>query len=130
MPYYRETLLSAFPDLVSDVGAPPPRYEPSMFDNMTAFEYGWYAPNTAGTLPNQVEDTRKDKNKNAQAIQAPKFLSERSRDAKSSQANSVDEIGQALHSSELASLGPEAPSMYRTVEIKFSKFGVDDFDFG
>ncbi|ERS99373.1 hypothetical protein HMPREF1624_04573 [Sporothrix schenckii ATCC 58251] len=136
VPYYRDVLLSAFPSLVSDVGAPPPRYDHSMLEAMTPFEHGWYAPNTAGTLPNQVEDTRKDENKTTQTIQAPKFLSERSRDGGNSSAaqppfpNSVDEIGAALASSELASLGPEAPGMYRNVEIKFSKFGVDDFDFG
>jgi hypothetical protein len=27
-------------------------------------------------------------------------------------------------------LKPEAPPMYRNLEIKYSKFGVDDFDFG
>ncbi|OAA68024.1 pab-dependent poly-specific ribonuclease subunit [Niveomyces insectorum RCEF 264] len=129
VPYYRETLLSAFPDLVSDVGAPPPRYDSSLLETMTPFEYGWYAPNAAGTLPNQVEDTRKDE-KPTQTIQAPKFLSERSRDTKAAQQDSHDETADALVSSEVASLGPEAPSMYRAVEIKFSKFGVDDFDFG
>ncbi|CAK7220464.1 poly(A)-specific ribonuclease [Sporothrix eucalyptigena] len=135
VPYYRDVLLSAFPSLISDVGAPPPRYDPSTLDAMTSFEHGWYAPNTTGLLPNQVEDTRKDENKITQTIQAPKFLSERSRDGASNshnhhQMSSVDDIGAALASSELASLGPEAPGMYRTVEIKFSKFGVDDFDFG
>ncbi|KAL1899785.1 poly(A)-specific ribonuclease [Sporothrix stenoceras] len=136
VPYYRDVLLSAFPSLVSDVGAPPPRYDHSMLEAMTPFEHGWYAPNTSGTLPNQVEDTRKDENKNTQTIQAPKFLSERSRDGGSGSAaqqqfaSNVDEMGAALASSELASLGPDAPGMYRTVEIKFSKFGVDDFDFG
>ncbi|CAK7564319.1 MAG: poly(A)-specific ribonuclease [Sporothrix epigloea] len=136
VPYYRDVLLSAFPSLVSDVGAPPPRYDPSTFQSMTPFEHGWYAPNTRGMLPNQVEDTRKDDNKSTQMIQAPKFLSERSRDGTSSittghqQPSSGDDNRAALASSELASLGPEAPGMYRSVEIKFSKFGVDDFDFG
>lgn len=134
MPYYREALLSAFPDGISDVGAPPPRYETTYLENMTSFEYGWYAPNAAGTLPNQVEDTRKEE-KPTQTIQAPKFLSDRSRDSKSSgvmaaHSGSMDGTPDILESLELASLGPEAPGMYRTVEIKFSKFGVDDFDFG
>jgi PAB-dependent poly(A)-specific ribonuclease subunit 2 len=31
---------------------------------------------------------------------------------------------------ELESLKPEAPHLYRDLEIKYSKFGVDDFDFG
>lgn len=155
VPYYRETLLSAFPSLVVDVGAPPPRYELNLTENKTAFEYGWYTPNNGSTLPNQVEDTRKDENKGAgKAIQAPKFLSERSRDlvaatsgamglngkdssnggsgSNGGAANGADDVNSAaaLASSERASLGPEAPGMYRAVEIKFSKFGVDDFDFG
>ncbi|EPE04927.1 pab-dependent poly -specific ribonuclease subunit pan2 [Ophiostoma piceae UAMH 11346] len=159
VPYYRETLLSAFPHLVVDVGAPPARYELNLTENKTAFEYGWYTPNNGSTLPNQVEDTRKDENKGAgKAIQTPKFLSERSRDLVSATsggalgggkkgayesgaggsgsngdaANGADDVNSAaaLASSELASLGPEAPGMYRAVEIKFSKFGVDDFDFG
>ena len=40
------------------------------------------------------------------------------------------EAADPLAMAELESLKPDAPSMYQRVEIKFSKFGVDDFDFG
>ncbi len=66
-------------------------------------------------------------------MKAPKFLSEKARESIATGLNPAAEIRQAsetlLSNSELASLKPEAPAMYRNFEIKYSKFGVDDFDF-
>lgn len=69
-------------------------------------------------------------------MQAPKFLSEKARESAMSygiDATSDSKAEQGLDASspnELESLKPEAPPMYRNLEIKYSKFGVDDFDFG
>lgn len=70
-------------------------------------------------------------------MQPPKFLSEKARESamsSSAGAASSDSKTEQAHDSsspsELESLKPEAPPMYRNLEIKYSKFGVDDFDFG
>ncbi|KAL2021290.1 hypothetical protein VTK56DRAFT_7369 [Thermocarpiscus australiensis] len=136
MPYYREPLFSAWPaDIISDVGAPPLQLDPAFLATLKQTEWGYYGRNTRGLRRNQVEDTRAAA-KASSAMQAPKFLSEKAREsAMSSAADSTPDSKQdhAMESSspnELESLKPEAPPMYRNLEIKYSKFGVDDFDFG
>jgi PAB-dependent poly(A)-specific ribonuclease subunit 2 len=42
----------------------------------------------------------------------------------------ISDVADAIGATELSSLKAEVPVMYRNVEIKYSKFGVDDFDFG
>lgn len=42
----------------------------------------------------------------------------------------TEQVHDSASPNELESLKPEAPLMYRNLEIKYSKFGVDDFDFG
>jgi PAB-dependent poly(A)-specific ribonuclease subunit 2 len=67
------------------------------------------------------------------SMQPPKFLSEKARESSYSGTISDPKTEQAPDSSsptELESLKPEAPPLYRNLEIKYSKFGVDDFDFG
>jgi len=94
-----------------------------------------YGMNTRGVRRNQVENTRAAE-KSSASIQPPKFLSEKSRESAnasgsgSAPGGSAEEISDILAMAELESLKSDAPTMYRTVEIKFSKFGVDDFDFG
>ncbi|KAH8884604.1 hypothetical protein GQ53DRAFT_697301 [Thozetella sp. PMI_491] len=133
MPFYREVLLSSWPsNIVSDLGAPPVQLDPSFLATLKQMEWGWYGRNTRGLLRNQVEDTR-GRHRGANALKAPKFLSEKARESMSSGLNPPAEIRQAsetlLSSNDLASLKGEAPAMYRNFEIKYSKFGVDDFDF-
>ncbi|AEO64295.1 uncharacterized protein THITE_2110294 [Thermothielavioides terrestris NRRL 8126] len=138
LPYYREPLFSAWPaDIISDVGAPPVQLDPGFLATLKQTDWGFYGRNTRGLRRNQVEDTRAS-TKTSAAIQAPKFLSEKAREsAMSSGADSASDslAGQgpsdpSSSPTELESLKPEAPPMYRNLEIKYSKFGVDDFDFG
>lgn len=130
MPHYREPLLSAWPDMVSDVGAPPPTIDQQFLSGLKNTEFGMYGANTRGTRRNQIEDTRKSDKAASAGIQAPKFLSEKAREsANTAGKGTEDEVD------ELAKLGSadrktDCPPMYRNVEIKYSKFGVDDFDFG
>ena len=134
MPYYHDTLLSAWPThLISDIGAPPARYDQTYLDSLQSWEYGLFGRNTRPTRRGQAEDTRSS-GKLANSIQAPKFLSDKSRET-SSDTGAAPALGDGDATdpravAELESLKPDAPSMYQRVEIKFSKFGVDDFDFG
>lgn len=134
MPYYREQLFSAWPsDIISDVGAPPLQLEPGFLATLKQTDWGLYGRNTRGLRRNQVEDTRATMK---QSMQPPKFLSEKAREsAMSSNAYTLSEsrteqVPDSSSPNELESLKPEAPPMYRNLEIKYSKFGVDDFDFG
>lgn len=134
MPYYRETLLSALPNIfISDVGAPPPKFSQNDLAHLTKASFGLYGPNRRHAHRNQAEDTR-SADKTSLAIRAPKFLSEKARDsAKSSLAEAVIEAqvdhAAALGTTELESTKPDVPALYQNVEIQFSKYGVDDFDF-
>ena len=130
MPHYREPLLSAWPDMVSDVGAPPPTFDQQFLSGLKVTEFGMYGPNARGMRRNQIEDTRRSDKAASVGIQAPKFLSEKARESANTPSKRIeDEVD------ELAKLGTverrtDCPPMYRNVEIKYSKFGVDDFDFG
>ncbi|KAK2592263.1 poly(A)-specific ribonuclease [Conoideocrella luteorostrata] len=134
LPYYREVLASAWPDLVSDVGAPPIRFDPQFLAGLKPTEFGSYGRNTRGFRRNQVEDTRNSHKSANSGLKAPKFLSEKARESAKSDSGRVDDrtddISSPVADNEIESKKSDVPVMYRNVEIKYSKFGVDDFDFG
>ena len=80
---------------------------------------------------NQIENTRVLERTPA-SLKAPKFLSEKARESANdvSGGRRISDVADAIGATELSSLKAEVPVMYRNVEIKYSKFGVDDFDFG
>ena len=137
MPYYREQLLSSWPNhMVFDVGAPAAKIDPHILSTFKAGEWGHWGgfgrtPRTVRR--NQVENTRIAE-KAAATLQAPKFLSEKAResanDVEPAMERRISDVANALGAAELADLKAEVPGIYRNVEIKYSKFGVDDFDFG
>ncbi|KAM0266381.1 hypothetical protein ACHAPA_006992 [Fusarium lateritium] len=134
MPYYRETLASAWPSIPCDVGAPPVKFDAKFLSGLKATEFGLYGQNTRGLRRNQAENTRNVHKSGSSGLKAPKFLSEKARELASSNAASSqdkdDELISSLSNMGIESKKSEVPVMYRTVEIKYSKFGVDDFDFG
>lgn len=134
LPYYRDTLASAWPDIPCDVGAPPVKFDAQFLSGLKATEFGLYGRNTRGLRRNQAEDTRNVNKAGSSGLKAPKFLSEKARELATSQAVSSDDKADELTSPftelEIESKKSEVPVMYRNVEIKYSKFGVDDFDFG
>ena len=133
MPYYKEQLLSGWPShMVFEVGAPPPKIDPAILTNMTRTEIGFFAKNPRTRRRNQVEVTRVG-DRVTDSLTAPKFLSEKTRasqsfssepDAKS--AETMETLTD-LHLDDVTR--KDVPAMYGNVEIKYSKFGVDDFDF-
>lgn len=131
MPYYRDTLLSAWPPTVSEVGAPPVKFDPQFLDTLAHAEFGLYGHNSRGLRRNQVEKTRKTEKSIAPGIQAPKFLSEKAREsANASGSPPSEDRAEDVITNFASTSSSEVPVMYRNVEIKYSKFGVDDFDFG
>lgn len=148
MPHYRETLLSAWPsDQVFQIGQPPPKIDPDILRTANPFIVGQRAPNPRNHLRNEVDRSRllHASNNDGTAIAAPKFLSQRLRDEDeiedadadeewggdaSGRGDGVDGSGNNLMAmGKGAKAVEEVPVMYRRVEIKYSKFGVDDFDF-
>ncbi|KAK0641099.1 ubiquitin carboxyl-terminal hydrolase-domain-containing protein [Cercophora newfieldiana] len=130
MPYYTTPLFSVWPEnTLYDAGAPPVQIDPSFLSTLKKTEWGYYGRNTRGVLRNQFEDTRA-LGKATNALHPPKFLSEKARESMSSGLSAAAEV-KAEQPDELGmeSLKPQAPAMYRNLEIKYSKFGVDDFDF-
>ncbi|KAG9653830.1 hypothetical protein KCU64_g7625, partial [Aureobasidium melanogenum] len=132
VPYYREVLLSAWPShLISEVGAPPSKIDASILASLKRSDIGGYAPFPRKTRRYQFEDTRAVQRAH-DTLAAPRFLSERQKD------DSQGHEGSRRMSDALEALGDlalggatrrDVPVMYRNVEIKYSKFGVDDFDF-
>ncbi len=134
MPYYSDPLLSAWPGhMVFEVGAPPPPIEPSLVFHMQTAEMGHYAPNLnpRKLLRYQVEDTRIGHVPTS--IAAPKFLSEKAKELPSIvNGTKLADAAEALAGVTLNGRGQtdeERMLKYSNVEIKYSRFGVDDFDF-
>jgi PAB-dependent poly(A)-specific ribonuclease subunit 2 len=132
MPYYREQLLSAWSNSqVYNVGEPPAKIDPGLLKVGRPYDVGLWAPNPRKGKRNQVEHTRTVE-ANEATIVAPKFLSEKARNADSEQTSDheVDELHDILTDAKLSAVTKtDVPSYYRNVEIKYSRFGVDDFDF-
>lgn len=132
MPYYKEHLLSGWPShIVFEVGAPPPKIDNTILTSMTRTEMGFFAKNPKTKRRYQVEDTRQTYRGN-DSLTAPKFLSEKARAALSQGEPdpSTVETMETLTDMHLDDVTrKDVPAMYGNVEIKYSRFGVDDFDF-
>ncbi|OTB09293.1 hypothetical protein M426DRAFT_77218 [Hypoxylon sp. CI-4A] len=136
MPYYREVLLSAWPsNAITEVGAPPVKIDSQFLATLQERDWGYFGKNTRPLRRNQVEDTRSAESPQS-SLKPPKFLSEKAREAAKSPAGTpapeevVPEFPQVPQDSKLESLKVEVPDLYQNIEIKYSKFGIDDFDFG
>ncbi|ORX47159.1 hypothetical protein DM01DRAFT_1293001 [Hesseltinella vesiculosa] len=122
MPYYTDRLLSAWTQpSVYEAGYPAPVIDDEVLRSMKTIDFVGYAPNPGNVLRNQVPRRKKQIVKR----DIPKFRSEQERELLSARGILDDDITLALD--------PQCvnmPKHYRQVEIQYSKFGVDDFDFG
>jgi len=132
MPYYKESLLSGWPShMVFEVGAPPTKIDPVILNSMNRAEVGFFAKNPRTKRRNQAEMTRQP-DRASDSLSAPKFLSEKARAAQSTSeldaqtAETMENLTD-IHLDDVTR--KDVPAMYGNVEIKYSKFGVDDFDF-
>ncbi|KAJ5173111.1 Peptidase C19 ubiquitin carboxyl-terminal hydrolase 2 [Penicillium capsulatum] len=131
MPYYHERLFSAWPShLVFEIGNPPVPLDQAMLPYLRQAEVGHHAPNLRKTRRYQFENTRALATAEP-ALIAPKFLSEKARDqSKSKSEGSVTDAAEALAGANINGESDDDPLLkYSNVEIKYSRFGVDDFDF-
>ena len=131
MPYYREKLLSVWPsDEVYEVGFLPPKIDIEMMKRMSATSSGLRGPNMTKTRRNQLVRYRLGESDDY-GLSAPKFLSEKSqgKDAENSNGRRISDAELLANAALAGSTKAEVPVMYRNVEIKYSRFGVDDFDF-
>ncbi|KAI1827344.1 PAB-dependent poly(A)-specific ribonuclease subunit PAN2 [Xylaria intraflava] len=136
MPYYRETLLSAWPaTMITEIGLPPVKIDQQALVTLQEAEWGFYGKNTRPLRRNQVEDLRGSESPQS-TLKHPKFLSEKARELAKTPAgtpapeNALIEMPVVVHDNRLESHQVEVPDLYQPVEIKYSKFGIDDFDFG
>lgn len=132
MPYYREQLLSAWTSAqLYEVGNPPVKINPKILNSLRPHEIGSWAPNPRIVQRNQADKSRVQENTEA-TLAAPKFLSEKARVSESDEFSErqMSHVQEALVNATLSgSTKADVPIIYRNVEIKYSKFGVDDFDF-
>lgn len=102
MPYTNEPLLSDWPEhLLRRVDRPTPPIDPDILKNMTIRQFVGYAPNPKKRLRNQV---------------AYPLLNEKGYKSPDSPMSRDND-------------GSLVPKMYRKVEIKYSKYGIEDFNF-
>lgn len=126
MPYFNEPLLSNWdPALVFEAPRQPQqRIDP---DTLAATSVSGYAPFHKRHPRNFVEKSRGSND--GGSVPAPKFLSQQGR-AKNSRNPAEAAIAEniLLYGDE-AKRQFEVPPMYKMHEIKYSRFGVEDFDF-
>ncbi|PUU76126.1 ubiquitin carboxyl-terminal hydrolase-domain-containing protein [Tuber borchii] len=122
MPYYRDVLLSAWPPHeIFNVNKMPQKIDADILA-ASATKTG-YAPYHKRTPRYCIERTKHTDPPGA----VPKFLSQQAKGKGSRNSGDFDD-GKLLYGDE-ARRQFEVPPVFRKVEIKYSKFGVDDFDF-
>ena len=124
MPYYTNSLLSVWPSTLQfNVGLPSPKIPNQILDNVKMTDFVGYAPNPKTFKRNQnLAMTLKEHNQ-----QTPKFRSEQQRDKMKQGKNP---LSKRERSDANISIDDGIPHHYKTVEIQYSRFGVEDFDFG
>ncbi|GAA5946166.1 hypothetical protein JCM3765_000141 [Sporobolomyces pararoseus] len=141
MPYYSTPLLSMLPTSMTEptkitTSRRPVQIDPQILSTAKTVDFIGYASYPAHLRAagrrNQVRVAGGAKNAGRVGVDAPMFRSERERaeaklrrDRKGSIAGEKDD-----EDDEEAREEDKMPKYYRKVEIKYSRFGIEDFDFG
>jgi len=121
MPYYSTELLSAWPShMVFDVGNPPPQINEKTLKGMTKQDWYLYGRwNQNGRRRYQVD-------KSERVEELPRFRSQVQKErARAGEEDTLEKVVGRFEGGEGG-----VPNYYKEVEIKYSRFGVEDFDFG
>ncbi|KAJ3209636.1 poly(A)-specific ribonuclease, partial [Clydaea vesicula] len=150
LPYYTEQLLSNLPPgMLCNVGRPHPQIPEEVLKNVKMIDFVGYAPNPKTFKRNQDFNTFLKTKAYFEEDETPKFRSEQEREktfgtprkehsyAPRSISRSSVRSTDSTSDLEVPSSPPSGgllynsfPKFYRKVEIKYSKFGIEDFDFG
>ncbi|KAI8910963.1 ubiquitin carboxyl-terminal hydrolase-domain-containing protein [Gorgonomyces haynaldii] len=119
MPYYTEQLCSVWPPhLKFIVGRPAPPIPQQVLEHVKMVDFVGYAPMPKNMKRNQNLVYHKEHEEH------PRFRSEQARERAKGTKNSTvafDGVGSSENG---------IPKIYETFEIQYSRFGVEDFDFG
>jgi len=143
MPYYDTPLLSLLPTSMTEpqtisASRRPAHIDPQILSTAKTVDFIGYASYPAhlrtATRRNQVRAAGGVRNAGRVGVDAPMFRSERERAEAKRRRDRVGSIGGAEgeNAEEEAKEKEEdkMPKYYRKVEIKYSRFGIEDFDFG
>ncbi|ORY81542.1 ubiquitin carboxyl-terminal hydrolase-domain-containing protein [Protomyces lactucae-debilis] len=122
MPYYRDELFSSWPaSMVFREGKPPAKVDADILQNLKIVDGIGYAPFHKRRRRNIAEEDTASK----ALLAAPRFRSDKAKALASNEAKELlfEEMGKM-------GLGSTSvPNYYRRMEIQYSKFGIEDFDF-
>lgn len=117
MPFYNTPLLSVWPpDLAFEIGRHPLLIPPQILKQVKMVDFVGYAPNPKTFKRNQIVSTSHE-----DSDEQPKFRSEHK-----SKMNQEE----AFELTNSVTIEEGIPNYYLPVQIQYSKFGVEDFDFG
>lgn len=131
MPYYREELFSSWPShLIYDVGKIPYMLDLDLISNMKTVDFISCSMYSGNLRRNQARYYNRNKDLGIKKLIAPKFHSEKAKELTFNDSKG-DSTPMYFEDENDDSNEPSAiPKYYKLLEIKYSKFGVEDFDFG
>ncbi|KAF2760383.1 exonuclease-like protein [Pseudovirgaria hyperparasitica] len=130
VPVYRGPLLSNWPGhTIYEVGAPPPLIDETLLTQ--AVKSGGWTSNPDKSKPRNLAEKTRSSHRVVQAMAVPKFLSDRAKARTAPSMNSerrrsetfetiIDKDGQD---------GKEDSRIYQPMDIQYSRFGIEDYDF-
>lgn len=123
MPYYKEELLSSWsdPNFVFETGMPASSITTDTLVDMKPTDFGGYAGYSKTKLKNTAQKYISYEDMKKSTTSVPRFISERLR---SGQVENLNDL--FADTDDAANM---VPKIYRKLEIKYSKFGINDFDF-
>lgn len=121
MPYYKEELLSSWsdPSLIFNVGMPANMIDNENITDLKPAAFGGFTGYSKTKIKNVAQKYVSNEGlKKSSSV--PKFISEKIR------SGIIDDPNELFSDDDSNAI----PKIYRRLEIKYSKFGIRDFDFG